>query len=503
MRTAWVLALAPALLHAAAALAPGAQQQRPLAPAAGAPPADDEVLSLPGHAGALPSRHYAGYVGVGPAQRRQLFYYLVSAEAPRGSDADGRVIVWLTGGPGCSSMDAFAYEHGPFKMSLAPGAGAGGRALGVDDVVLSRNPHAWSRAAHVVYVDSPAGTGLSWSADRADYATGDGRTLDDLAEFVDRFFAAHPDLAERRELYIAGESYGGVYVPLLAARLLRDGGARAGAGGAHRPALAGVIVGNGVTDDAFDARGQLSYAWAAGLVDEPGLASARRRCEDGGWNPVEGDCGAAIDDLQASLEAAGINPYDTLSPCARGGDALAAAGARAPLLRQRLRATARRGGAAAGLGHSIACADRRASLAYFNAPRVRDAIHADSVDQAGRWEPCSDVLDYTHDAGSMLPVYVELLAGRVRALVYSGDADFIVPFTSTRAWVRHGLTPPLREARPWHAWGLPGSEQTAGWAVEFEEGLTMATVRGAGHMVPQSRPAESLELLRLWLAREL
>lgn len=58
------------------------------------------------------------YISVNEEHGRQLFYYLVMSEAAQPSND---LIVWLTGGPGCSSMDAFTYEHGPLTYSFRPG----------------------------------------------------------------------------------------------------------------------------------------------------------------------------------------------------------------------------------------------------------------------------------------------------------------------------------------------------------------------------------------------
>ena len=70
------------------------------------------VTSVPGYtagSGALPSKHYAGYVTVDEAHGRRLFYYLVESERDPAKDP---VVLWLNGGPGCSSFDGFVYEHG-------------------------------------------------------------------------------------------------------------------------------------------------------------------------------------------------------------------------------------------------------------------------------------------------------------------------------------------------------------------------------------------------------
>lgn len=154
----------------------------------------------------------------------------------RGYD-DDPLVLWLNGGPGCSSFDGFVYEHGPFSFSAAPGGG----------VRLARNPFAWSSVANVVYLDSPAGVGLSYSDTLADYATNDTATARDADAFLRALVVRYPWLAQR-DLYIAGESYAGVYVPNLARAVLAGNAAGA------QPALqlVGYAVGNGCTDAAFD-----------------------------------------------------------------------------------------------------------------------------------------------------------------------------------------------------------------------------------------------------------
>lgn len=61
------------------------------------------------------------------------------------------VVLWLNGGPGCSSFDGLIYEHGPFLWGLDdPGSAKAA-------VVLRDNPYSWSRAATMIYLDSPSG----------------------------------------------------------------------------------------------------------------------------------------------------------------------------------------------------------------------------------------------------------------------------------------------------------------------------------------------------------
>ena len=73
---------------------------------------DDAVLSLPGWTGPLPSNQYSGYLDASPTSH--LHYWLVESE---GDPKNDPVVFWFNGGPGCSSLDGFFYEMGPFVVS--------------------------------------------------------------------------------------------------------------------------------------------------------------------------------------------------------------------------------------------------------------------------------------------------------------------------------------------------------------------------------------------------
>lgn len=53
---------------------------------------------------------------IGAADGKKLFYYFVLSER---NPTEDPVVLWLNGGPGCSSFDGFVYEHG-MLLSLFP-----------------------------------------------------------------------------------------------------------------------------------------------------------------------------------------------------------------------------------------------------------------------------------------------------------------------------------------------------------------------------------------------
>jgi serine carboxypeptidase-like clade 2 len=95
----------------------------------------DEIAALPGQPPRVNFNQYSGYVTVSEEHGRALFYYFV--ESPYEA-ASKPLVLWLNGGPGCSSLGAGAFQElGPFRVNP-------------DGKTLSRNRHAWNNGMWVI-----------------------------------------------------------------------------------------------------------------------------------------------------------------------------------------------------------------------------------------------------------------------------------------------------------------------------------------------------------------
>jgi serine carboxypeptidase-like clade 2 len=84
----------------------------------------------------------------------------------------------------------------------------------------------------------------------------------------------------------------------------------------------------------------------------------------------------------------------------------------------------------------------------------------------------------------------------LRILVYSGDVDAIVPYTGTRQWIANLQWEIVDAWRPWTI------DQQVGGYVQVFDGLTFATVRDAGHMVPETQPKRAFHMFSHFLANK-
>ncbi|ESQ56450.1 hypothetical protein EUTSA_v10027269mg, partial [Eutrema salsugineum] len=131
------------------------------------------ITKIPGFDGTFPSKHYSGYVTIDKEHGKNLWYYFIESEKNPSKDP---VVLWLNGGPGCSSMDGFVYEHGPFNFEP--------KKANTSLPLLQLNPYSWSKVSNIIYLDSPVGVGFSYSKNESDYQTGDIKTAIDSHAFL-------------------------------------------------------------------------------------------------------------------------------------------------------------------------------------------------------------------------------------------------------------------------------------------------------------------------------
>lgn len=468
-------------------------------------PSESQVTSLPGFSGTIPSKHYAGYVTVNETHGRELYYYFVESEF---NPATAPVVLWLNGGPGCSSFDGFIYEHGPFKFAPATDADS------LPELTL--NAYSWNKAANVLYVDSPAGVGFSYSKTRADYITGDLQTASDTHAFLLKWFQDFPEF-QKNPFFITGESYAGIYVPTLSRNVAN--GIKAGV----KPVInfKGYMVGNGCTDDQFDGDALVPFVHGMGLISDDMYKSVHKACNGTYWNATDATCYAELNEVYKDV--AQINIYDILEPCYYSEGGSLRSNSRLPQSFRRLgesegphqirkrqfgRAYPLRLPLQAGrvptwpsLSHSlfesedVPCTDDRIANNWLNNPSVRSAIHAKPAADIGPWELCTNNIIFYHDAGSMIPIHRELTTSGYRALIYSGDHDMCVPYTGSEAWT---ASLGYKVTDKWRAWFV--GRQVAGFTQGYANNLTFATIKGAGHTVPEYKPVEALAFFKRFLS---
>ncbi|KAG4929768.1 hypothetical protein AAZX31_17G071100 [Glycine max] len=418
----------------------------------------DRILALPGQPRVAFSQ-FSGYVTVNEQHGRALFYWLT--ESPT-SPQNKPLVLWLNGGPGCSSVAYGASEEiGPFRINKTGSS-------------LYLNKYAWNKEASILFLESPAGVGFSYTNTSSDLKTsGDKRTAQDALVFLIRWMSRFPQY-KYREFYIAGESYAGHYVPQLAKKIHDYN--------KNNPQiinLKGFIVGNAVTDSYNDGIGTVTYWWSHSMISDQSYKSILKYC-----NFTAEETSGKCDDVYSyavNYEFGNIDQYSIYTPTCTASQNNTVRHMRFKNL------------------HLISgydpCTENYAEK-YYNLPEVQKAMHANVTNIPYKWTACSDVLlkNWKDSAISVLPIYKELIAAGLKIWVFSGDTDSVVPVTATRFSLNH-LNLSIRTR--WYPWYSGG--QVGGWT-EVYDGLTFATVRGAGHEVPLFQPKRAYILFKSFLA---
>lgn len=183
---------------------------------------------------------YSGYVNVTSAPD-YLFYWFFGAQ----NNADtAPLIIWTNGGPGCTAMEGATTEHGPLSLfDIKESCSNGGSSSKCDYTLqLSTNTYSWNVHANVLYLDQPRNVGYSFGYGSPSKSSEEA--AQDFIVFYQNWLELFPEF-KGRKLIIAGESYGGHYIPAWAGAIVDYNEQNK----ANPIPLSAVVIGNGCVNN--------------------------------------------------------------------------------------------------------------------------------------------------------------------------------------------------------------------------------------------------------------
>uniref|UniRef100_M4BQZ4 Carboxypeptidase n=1 Tax=Hyaloperonospora arabidopsidis (strain Emoy2) TaxID=559515 RepID=M4BQZ4_HYAAE len=466
----------------------------------------DEILTLVGKPSTYTGRLFSGYLPL--ENGGQAFYFLAPSQSA--TSRTDPVLLWLNGGPGASSLLGCFSENGPLLVN------EDGRTLRV-------NNFAWSQRANLLCIESPVGVGFSYNISGV-YEADDLSQAQDLYDALHKFFGKFPWLQEN-DFVIAGESYGGVYVPTTALAILK--GNAAATQPSERINLKKYAVGNGVNE--YSGLATTMFAYYHGLLSTEKYQNIRSVCSNlhefeksalgvPGIGRASSDCTSALVDVITTLVYDRINIYDVYGSCVGSVEE------DIQRLVNRTSIPPTPGKLPHPVGNTIEmCLDTKHIESYFNLVEVRDALHADPA--LAYWSgnalttasldllsagfgldrslfQHSLTLKYTPSLNfEVTKLWRQLLDAGLEGVIYHGDADLMCNAMGG-LWAVESLGLPRLAPRSAWTYEEKGTNQTGGF-VELFEGIKYVTVKGAGHLVPASKPAEAKQMLDLFVLSDL
>ncbi|CAH6719348.1 carboxypeptidase Y [[Candida] jaroonii] len=398
-------------------------------------------------------KQYTGYLDIEDEDKHFFYWFFESRNDPKNDP----IILWLNGGPGCSSMTGLFFELGP--SSIGP------------DLKPIRNPYSWNNNASVIFLDQPVNVGYSYSSESVSDTK--AAAIDVLA-FLELFFKKFPEYSELK-FHIAGESYAGHYIPMMAKTILDAPD--------KNFELSSVLIGNGLTDVLVQynyyqpmACGEGGYESVLEPEECQAMADSIPRCE----SLIQAcyDSGSAWACVPATIycnnaqmgpyQKTGRNVYDIRTMCK---------------------------------GSNLCYEQLEYIDQYLNLPEVKNAVGA----EVETFESCNFDINrnFLFTGDWMKPDFknaiIEVLESELPVLIYAGDKDFICNWLGNQAWTNElewsgsvGFS--SASVNKWK-----NGKTHAGDVKNFKN-FTFLRVFGGGHMVPYDQPENSLDMVNRWIS---
>ncbi|XP_074279246.1 serine carboxypeptidase-like 7 [Silene latifolia] len=435
------------------------------------------VKSLPGYPGDLPFTLETGYIGVGELEQVQLFYYFVESERDVGTDP---LLIWLTGGPGCSVLSGLTFETGPLVFNLTESS------LESKIPKLQQNPNSWTKVASIIFVDSPVGTGFSYATHNEASKSNDTLQAAHIYDFLRKWISKHPKFMNN-PFYVAGDSYSGITIPIIVQNIIQGNEI----GLSPELNLKGYVIGNPVSERDADANEKYKFAQRVSLLSDELYQSAVISC-NGDFVNVDANNTKCLRYLQVmEQDIKSINGGQVLEHRCQYMSPK-------PVKKLSLHKYSKR---YALLEKGKGCRDYYLlTYSWANDDQVREALHI-REGSIGRWVRCNFSIPYETNVQFSLEYHKNISTKPLHVLIFSGDQDMGVSYLETLKWINELQIPTSDDWRPWFVDG-----QVAGYVTEFSISssspyqLAFTTIKGGGHTAAEYKPRECRAMIERWLS---
>ncbi|KAK2630281.1 hypothetical protein QTJ16_001101 [Diplocarpon rosae] len=400
-------------------------------------------------------KQYSGYLDDDENDKHLFYWFFESRNDPKNDP----VILWLNGGPGCSSLTGLFLELGPSSIDK--------------NLKLHNNPYSWNANASVIFLDQPVNVGYSYSRSPVSNTIAAGK---DVYALLTLFFKQFPEYA-KQDFHIAGESYAGHYIPAFTSEIL-----------SHKKRninLKSILIGNGLTDGLTQYEYYKPMACGKGgypaVLDEsecqamekalPRCQSLIQSCYDSEsiWSCVPASiyCNNA---MIGPYQKTGQNVYDIRGQCEDSNN-----------------------------------------LCYPALGWISDFLNKADVQselgvEVSSYDSCNFDINrnFLFQGDWMQPFHrlVPEILEQIPVLIYAGDADFICNWLGNQAWTEALDWPGQKDFNEAEIKDIELDSGDKYGKIKNSGNFTFLQIFGAGHMVPMDQPEASLDFLNRWVGGE-
>ncbi|ULU04260.1 hypothetical protein L3Y34_017209 [Caenorhabditis briggsae] len=486
----------------------------------------EDYIKLPGNLDIGDLKLQSGYLNANQNGTHRMFYLLLESRDISSDTAP--LIIWFNGGPGCSSLGAFFEEFGPLYVNF-------------DGKSLFENVNSWYHRANILFLESPIGVGFSYDQEDRNVSRGD----DDM--IAEQNFRAVLDFFENKnqsylknEFFIAAESYGGVYGPMLSALVAESIAKRE----FPNEKFKGLIIGNGFMNVKLSTNTMILWGAYHARASPDEWDAIKEKCRTSGAKDVDSydfmqfmtttnkmdyqvdnksECGQLIEPLlgQYTENWEGYDFFNYYHDCYTN---FSLPNATDPV-KETMKLVPRKGISALWNKYSTddktsySCWNDMALHKYLNLEDVKKSLKIDSewLERKEKWKVCNVAMydQYVMTHQDMTPFFTKIFNNYTgpafRVLIYNGDVDTACNYLADGYFVRDlAKKNRLQKTQKYQPWYYSDNKVLAGYYMRYEGAnqrgakisIDVVTVKGAGHFVPLDRPGPTYQMINNFLSAQ-